>query len=106
MEPAALGKPVVIGPSVADFKTTVDAMLADQAIVQVDRDALPETLRELITDAPRRQELGESARECVRQHQGATERHAKLILELVYTAGASSRSNAPASESEAQHVRT
>ncbi len=106
MEPAALGKPVVIGLSVADFQTTVDAMLADQAIVQVDRDALPQALSQLISDESRRRAFGERARDCVRQHQGATERHARLIFDLIRAADATVGPAANHQNSEAQHVRT
>lgn len=82
MEAAALAKAVVIGPSVADFRATVDAMLRDGAIVQTAAAGLPGVLRGLIEDAGRRGELGRRARSCVVAHQGATERHARLILAL------------------------
>lgn len=105
MEPAALGKPIVIGPSVADFKTTVDAMLADRAIIQIGRAELAGTLASLIEDEARRRELGERARACVRSHQGATERHAELLLDLIH-GDAFAPSDGAAQKTEASHVRT
>ncbi|MFM9959259.1 MAG: 3-deoxy-D-manno-octulosonic acid transferase [Phycisphaerales bacterium] len=83
MEPAALGKPVVIGPSVADFAATVGAMKRDGAIIQTTRDALAAELASLCVDAPRRAELAERARACVLAHQGATRRHLDLLLKML-----------------------
>ncbi|MBN8645263.1 MAG: hypothetical protein J0L61_08515 [Planctomycetes bacterium] len=83
MEPAALGKPVVIGPSVADFAATVDAMKTDGAIIQTPVDGLAEVLRRLIERPTERTALGERARRCVLAHQGATARHADLLLDLL-----------------------
>lgn len=89
MEPAALGKPVLIGPSVADFAATVAAMREDGAIIQTTRDALPRELAALLEDPDLRRTLGEKARACVIRHQGATARHHALIMNLLGSAAAS-----------------
>lgn len=81
MEPAALCKPIVIGPNTEDFKTTVSAMIADDAIVQTTADQLPRILADLMSNPQRRAELARNARNCVLAHQGATARHAELIRE-------------------------
>ncbi len=81
-EPAALGKPVVIGPAVGDFESAVGTLRAADAIVQVDRDGLTRTLGDLINDAAERARLGEAARVAVRDQQGASARHARLMLAL------------------------
>lgn len=83
MEPAALGKPVVIGPAVADFKTVVGTMLKAEAIIQTSRAELGAVLRRLIEDEQERRAIGERARACVEENQGATPRHAALLLDLV-----------------------
>ncbi len=83
MEPAALGKPVVIGPAVADFRTIVSEMLARRAIIQTDRDELPSVLRSLLANEDERRAQSARARECVRAKQGSTERHAALLLDLL-----------------------
>ena len=83
MEAAALGKAVVIGPSVVDFQATVDAMLRDDAIVQTGTAQLPGVLKGLIGDPTRRAELGARARACVLAHQGAADRHAALLLGMM-----------------------
>jgi len=80
MEPAALGKPVVVGPAVADFQETVDALLQAGGLVQTRRQDLGRVLGELLDDAQRRRELGEKARAVIRARQGATERTVQLLL--------------------------
>ena len=89
MEPAALGKTVVIGPSVSDFAATVEAMKADGAIVQTTREALAGELRSLLDDSGRRAALGEKARGCVLRHQGATARHHALVMSMLATVSSS-----------------
>jgi 3-deoxy-D-manno-octulosonic-acid transferase len=88
MEPAALGKPVVIGPSVADFASTVEAMKRDGAIVQTSREGLSAELARLMRDENLRREMGSRARTCVVNHQGATARHHALIMGMVRGLGA------------------
>lgn len=83
MEAAALGKPVVIGPSIEDFRSTVEAMEADGAITRTTADRLPAVLRELMEDKHRRTESGRRARECVLRHQGAAAIQSGLILGLL-----------------------
>jgi len=79
IEPAALGKPVVIGPAVSDFANIVAAFDEAEAIVQVHRDDLTRTLAGLIADPARRKTLAERAIACVRQNQGASRRSADLL---------------------------
>lgn len=83
MEAAALGKPVVIGPAVANFRSVVRAMLDDDAIVQTTPEGLGAALRGLMDDEPRRRVLAGNARRCVLRHQGSTGRHADLILNML-----------------------
>ncbi|MHC4414394.1 MAG: 3-deoxy-D-manno-octulosonic acid transferase [Planctomycetota bacterium] len=83
MEPVALGKATITGPAVADFQDTVDALLAGGGMVQTDREGLPGVLRELLDDPPRRKRLAEDGRAVIRAHQGASARHAELIVELL-----------------------
>ena len=84
MEPAALGKPIVIGPKVADFKSMVETLRDAGALIQATRDELPGVLRDLIEDDARRTAMGDAARQCVLKNQGATDRHATLLLEKAF----------------------
>lgn len=81
MEPAALGKPIIIGPAVSDFRATVDAMCEDHAIVQITREQLAPVITDLLTDTAKRAALADRARACVEQHRGASETCAQIILE-------------------------
>lgn len=87
MEAAALGKPVVIGPAVADFQNVVETMERSGAIIRTTAKELPTVLAGLLGDPARRAELGERARRCVLENQGAAARHARLILGLLERAG-------------------
>lgn len=84
MEAAALGKPVVIGPAVANFRSMVEALREDQAIIQTDAQGLPSALAGLLGNANERTAMGQRATKCVLRHKGATERHARLLLEMLH----------------------
>lgn len=83
VEPIALGKPTVIGPAHRDFQTTVDALRRDEAIIIANPGELHAVIRNLLRDADARHRLSERGRACIRRHQGATARHAKLLQELL-----------------------
>jgi 3-deoxy-D-manno-octulosonic-acid transferase len=82
IEAAALGKAVVIGPQVGDFREIVRALEAGGGLVRADRATLAEVLSELMGDPARRAQLGQRGRACVRSLQGASHRHAELLLWL------------------------
>ena len=83
VEPIALGKPTIIGPAHRDFQTTVDALRRDEAIVIANPGELHAVLRNLLRDPDARRRLSERGRVCIRRHQGATARHAKLLQALL-----------------------
>jgi 3-deoxy-D-manno-octulosonic-acid transferase len=98
MEAAALGKPVVIGPRVADFESAVAALAAADGIVQTSADALPGVLASLLRDSSRREALSKNARACVEANRGAAARHASLLLEMMGVRAGSSITAAARSE--------
>lgn len=83
IEPIALGKPTVMGPYHSDFQSVVAAFIAAGGIRIGDRDALPATLAALIGSASDRASLAARGRACIRNNQGASARHAALLLELI-----------------------
>jgi 3-deoxy-D-manno-octulosonic-acid transferase len=87
MEPAALGKSIIAGPRMHDFKDSADALQLANAIVRVDSPQLFSTIRRLVDDPAERTRLGIAAREVVIAHQGATERTAEALLSILSTAG-------------------
>lgn len=84
LEPAALGRAVVFGPHVANFRTEVELLLQGEAAVQVrDRADLDARLLELLADPDLRERLGERALASIRANQGATARTRALIEPLL-----------------------
>lgn len=82
IEPIGLGKAVVIGPAHRDFLTTVN-MLAQARGIQITTAAdLPKVLTNLLESPEDRAALARNGRECILAHQGATRRHADLLLSL------------------------
>lgn len=79
MEPAALGKPVVVGPATGDFQLTVDALSQAGGILVSSQERLAEDLATLISRADLRSDLSKRAREVVIAQQGATSRTLEII---------------------------
>ena len=87
MEPAALGKAIIAGPRMHDFKDSVEALQLANAVVRIDGSQLTSTLRSLIDNPSERARLGGAAREVVIAHQGATERTAEALLAILADTG-------------------
>ncbi len=87
MEPAALGKVVVVGPRVDDFQATADALLAAGGLVQTSSHDLAATLAQLLSSPERRHTIAAAAREVVRREQGATAEHAEWAGRLLAPLG-------------------
>lgn len=83
IEPCAVGRPVVMGPDFRNFETTVAALQAAGALQIVSREALPAALAALISDSAKRESMVSAGWACVKDHQGATARHAAMLLDLV-----------------------
>ncbi len=83
IEPASLGKPVVIGPRVADFRDVVEAFVAGGGIVQIEAADLKVTLAQLMADRSRRSDIAERARAVIRAEQGGTGRTAEVLLAML-----------------------
>ena len=81
IEPAALGKPIVVGPWTHNFAEAMRKLKQADAIVEVtDTAALTDTITSWIRDPSSAAVMGRRAQEIVRANQGATARHADLIL--------------------------
>lgn len=83
IEPAALGKPTLIGPRFGDFEQIVRALSRDGGVeVVADEAELGAAIERLLRDATARGRMSERARACVRAHQGATACHVQLLVGL------------------------
>jgi 3-deoxy-D-manno-octulosonic-acid transferase len=87
MEPAALGKPVVVGPAVEDFQETVDALIEGEGIIQTDRSSLRDVIERLLRHPEERHQLATNARAVIRQQQGASQRNREIVMSMLRSRG-------------------
>jgi len=81
IEPASLGKPVVFGPNMQNFKDITRLFLSKDAAIQVkDAAALESALAGLLENSARREEFGRRALQVVAENQGSVERTVETIL--------------------------
>ncbi|MFC0167006.1 lipid IV(A) 3-deoxy-D-manno-octulosonic acid transferase [Pseudoduganella danionis] len=92
IEPAALGKPVLIGPHTFNFAlVTEDALAAGGALRVADAAELMQTAARLLNDAAARDSMGQQALAFANQHRGATARTLALLPALIAPDQQSSR---------------
>jgi 3-deoxy-D-manno-octulosonic-acid transferase len=81
IEPAALGKAVVLGPNMQNFKDIVRIFLSKNAVVQIQSpEELERMVEALLADPKRRSELGRNATAAVSENLGAVERTVEMML--------------------------
>jgi 3-deoxy-D-manno-octulosonic-acid transferase len=84
LEPAAAGKPVVVGPHMENFQEITDEFLSEEALVQVGSpEDLGSAVAELMLDEARRRALGERARGLVERNRGAVGKTTNALSELI-----------------------
>jgi 3-deoxy-D-manno-octulosonic-acid transferase len=82
IEPAALAKPTVVGPFTGNFAEPMNAFRAAGAMREISTPReLGDAVASLLRDNAEAIKMGQLAQEVVRQNQGATERHVRVILE-------------------------
>ena len=80
IEPAALGRPLVFGPFMQNFRAVVRELLQAKAARQVqDEVGLVETVGFLLENPTEREALGKAARGVVEANKGATQRTADML---------------------------
>lgn len=81
IEPAALGKPTIVGPFTGNFADAMRKLKAAEAVMEVpDARSLAESVAVLIGTPAEAQAMGRRAQTVVRQEQGATARHAAVVF--------------------------
>ena len=81
IEPAALAKPVIVGPHTANFADAVSRFREAQAIIEVSSyEGFEQSVAQLLSDPAAASEMGRRAQAVVVREKGATERHAQVIL--------------------------
>jgi 3-deoxy-D-manno-octulosonic-acid transferase len=88
IEPAALGKPVIVGPFTSNFADAVAKLKAGEALMEVpDARGLAEAIAVLLGTPAEAHAMGERAQKVVRQEQGATARHAAIVFAQLHRHG-------------------
>jgi 3-deoxy-D-manno-octulosonic-acid transferase len=96
IEPAALAKPVVIGPYTANFAEPMAKFTAAEAmLVASDGEALEQAIGVLLSTPDQADALGRRAQEVVRANQGATVRNGQLIYDTLVERIAPAEETAP-----------
>lgn len=84
LEPAALSKPVLIGPHTFNFEDITEQLVATHAALRVhDSVELFETTARLFADPALRERMGQAGLELVKSGQGALARTLQIVEELV-----------------------
>jgi 3-deoxy-D-manno-octulosonic-acid transferase len=84
IEPAALAKPVTIGPWTQNFAEAVRSFKAENAMIEVaNAQSLVETLVRWLSNPTEANEIGKRAQQVVRANQGATAKHVELMLKYL-----------------------
>ena len=79
LEPASLGKAVVFGPEMGNFREMARRFLDEKAARQCPADALASVMVELLENEQARTLLGQRALVTFRKNQGATERTLRIL---------------------------
>lgn len=80
LEPAALGKAVLFGPSMENFRGIADAIVQEGGARQVTQASLAQDVERLLVSPAEREALGAGGRRFLESRQGATERTLDLLL--------------------------
>jgi 3-deoxy-D-manno-octulosonic-acid transferase len=84
IEPALVGKPILFGPHMSNFREMASMFLeADGAVQVVDREGLRDALEGLLADPKRRALLGENARRLVEENRGAGKKTIDAAREIL-----------------------
>jgi 3-deoxy-D-manno-octulosonic-acid transferase len=84
LEPAVAGKAVVVGPHMENFREIAELFRAEGGLVQIgSAEDLPSAIVSLLTDAPRREAIGQRARGLVDRNRGAVTRTADALAGLL-----------------------
>ncbi len=84
IEPASMGKPVLFGPSMHNFREAAETLLKNKGAIRVsDERELRETIAFLLRDKAAREGMGRRAAESMALSRGATRRNLEIIKDLL-----------------------
>ena len=89
LEPAALGKPIIFGPQMFNFRYIARLFLKNRGALQVNSAAeFKVAIRSLLSEPSLALSLGERAKELIKANQGATLKNLDCILSLMQKSAA------------------
>lgn len=84
LEPAVLGRAMLFGPHMFNFRHITKVLLKEDAALQITgKEELVKNLKMLINDPIRRFKLGDNARRAIAQNRGATKKNLEKISEIL-----------------------
>ena len=84
IEPAVLGKAILFGPHMFNFRSITEVLLKEGAALQVaGKEDLVKNLKMLINDPMRRSKIGDNAKKVIAQNRGATRKNLEKISEIL-----------------------
>ena len=84
LEPAVLGKAILFGPHMFNFKYITEVLLKEGAAVQIaGKEGLGKNLKILLNDPSKRSLLGDNAKAVIAQNHGATKKNLEKISEAL-----------------------
>lgn len=87
LEPASLGKAIIFGPHMFNFRDIANLFLCAKAAVMVnDGKELKETIEYLLGNDSKIAELGHLAKGIIQKNQGATQRNREILIGLLKSA--------------------
>jgi len=84
LEPAALGKPVLLGPNMENAKEIAAQLLQDNAARRVNnQSAVQKAAQEILSDGVLRDRMGQAGRELIEKNKGALDLTLKALTKLL-----------------------
>ena len=81
LEPAAAGKPTIVGPHMENFKTETEDLLKAKGVIQTTAENLPAEISRLINDKDAAAELVTNAKVFVNERKNVVEDYYQMIME-------------------------
>lgn len=83
IEPAAMGKAIICGPKLKNFRQALDVLIRADAVCRLENDsALPGALCDLVSNTKKRSCLGERAKAVMAENKGALQKTLAILKEL------------------------
>ena len=84
LEPAVLGRAILFGPHMFNFRYITKVLLKEDAALQITgKEELVKNLKMLLNDPLKRSKLGDNAKRVIAENRGATKKNLEKISEIL-----------------------